>query len=190
LDEETAEEHQFTAGFVFNCTGYYKYDAGYTPEIPGIDKFRGEVIHPQQWPENFDYSGKRVVVIGSGATAVTLVPAMTDKAAHVTMLQRSPSYVVSLPEGDSISALLRRFLPETWVYRLARTRNVALQMIFYPLPKVCPGLARNVLLGLAKRQLGADFDMRHFSPSYNPWDERVCAVPNGDLFKVLREGKA
>lgn len=187
---DEAEPIQLSCQHLLMCTGYYRYEAGYTPAFNGREQFQGEFIHPQQWPENFDYSGKRVVVIGSGATAVTLVPAMTDKAAYVTMLQRSPSYVVSLPEGDSISALLRRFLPETWVYRLARTRNVALQMIFYTLAKVCPGLVRNVLLGLAKRQLGADFDMRHFSPSYNPWDERVCAVPNGDLFKVLREGKA
>lgn len=172
------------------CTGYYRYEAGYTPEFKGREQFQGEFIHPQLWPENFDYSGKQVVVIGSGATAVTLVPAMAEKAKHVTMLQRSPTYVVSLPEGDPISALLRRFLPETWVYRLARTRNVALQMVFYALSKAMPGLVRKVLLGQAKRQLGAGFDMRHFSPRYKPWDERVCAVPEGDLFKVLREGKA
>jgi cation diffusion facilitator CzcD-associated flavoprotein CzcO len=187
---DAAEPIQLSCQHLLMCTGYYRYEAGYTPEFKGREQFQGEFIHPQQWPENFDYSGKQVVVIGSGATAVTLVPAMTDKAAHVTMLQRSPSYVVSLPEGDPISALLRHVLPETWVYRLARTRNVALQMVFYTLAKVCPGLVRNLLLGLAKRQLGADFDMRHFSPSYKPWDERVCAVPNGDLFKVLREGKA
>jgi cation diffusion facilitator CzcD-associated flavoprotein CzcO len=131
-----------------------------------------------------------VVVIGSGATAVTLVPALADKARHVTMLQRSPTYVVSLPQEDPISNALRRFLPETWVYRLARTRNVAIQLGFYKLSKALPGLVRKVLLGLARRQLGANFDMRHFSPRYKPWDERVCAVPNGDLFKVLRTGKA
>lgn len=187
---DEAEPIKLSCQHLLMCTGYYRYEAGYTPEFKGREQFEGEFIHPQLWPENFDYSGKNVVVIGSGATAVTLVPAMTDKAKHVTMLQRSPTYVVSLPQSDPISIFLRRFLPETWVYRLARTRNVAIQMIFYTLAKAWPSLVRKVLLGLAKRELGADFDMRHFSPSYKPWDERVCAVPNGDLFKVLREGKA
>lgn len=187
---DEAEPVSIRCQHLLMCTGYYRYEAGYTPEFKGREQFQGAFIHPQQWPEHFDYSGKQVVVIGSGATAVTLVPAMADKAKHVTMLQRSPTYVVSLPEGDSISAFLRRFLPETWVYRLARTRNVAMQMGFFKLSRVWPSLVRKVLLRLAKRELGADFDMRHFSPSYNPWDERVCAVPNGDLFNVLREGKA
>ena len=187
---DQAEPIQLSCQHLLMCTGYYCYEAGYTPDFKGREQFQGEFIHPQLWPDNFDYSGKRVVVIGSGATAVTLVPALTDKAAHVTMLQRSPSYVLSLPEGDPLSALLRRFLPETWVYRLARTRNVAMQMLFYSLAKAWPRLVRKLLLGLAKRQLGADFDMRHFSPRYKPWDERVCVVPNGDLFTVLRAGKA
>ncbi|WP_237881409.1 flavin-containing monooxygenase [Pseudomonas sp. PGPR40] len=172
------------------CTGYYRYEAGYTPEFPGREQFKGELIHPQLWPENFDYTGKKVVVIGSGATAVTLVPAMTDKARHVTMLQRSPSYVINLPKEDVLSNVLRRFLPEKWVYRLARGRNVALQMVFFYLAKAFPDQVRKALLGKARRQLGQGFDMRHFSPSYKPWDERVCAVPDGDLFKVLRQGKA
>lgn len=187
---DQAEPISISCQHLLMCTGYYRYEAGYTPEFKGREQFQGTFIHPQLWPEHFDYSGKQVVVIGSGATAVTLVPAMADKAKHVTMLQRSPTYVVSLPEGDPISAFLRRFLPETWVYRLARTRNVAMQMGFFNLARVWPSLVRKVLLRLAKRELGADFDMRHFSPSYNPWDERVCAVPNGDLFNVLREGKA
>lgn len=190
LDEETGEEHQFTAGFVFNCTGYYKYDAGYTPEIPGIDKFRGEVIHPQLWPENYEYSGKRVVVIGSGATAVTLVPAMADKAVGVVMLQRSPTYVASVPEQDLISRNLRRFLPEMVVYRMARTRNILLQRAVYRFSLSKPRAMRRLLLAAARRQLGPNVDMRHFKPSYNPWEERMCAVPKGDLFKVIREGKA
>ena len=172
------------------CTGYYRYEAGYTPEFPGREQFKGELIHPQLWPENFDYTGKKVVVIGSGATAVTLVPAMTDKARHVTMLQRSPSYVINLPKEDVVSNVLRRFLPEKWVYRLARGRNVALQMVFFYLSKAFPDQVRKALLEKARRQLGQGFDMRHFSPSYKPWDERVCAVPDGDLFKVLRQGKA
>ncbi|MBU0807868.1 MAG: NAD(P)/FAD-dependent oxidoreductase [Gammaproteobacteria bacterium] len=187
---EDAEPLKFSCQHLLMCTGYYRYEAGYTPEFKGREQFQGVFIHPQLWPEDFDYSGKNVVVIGSGATAVTLVPAMTDKAKHVTMLQRSPSYVVSLPQGDPLAAFLRRFLPQTWVYRLARTRNVAMQMAFYSLAKVWPSLVRKLLLGLAKRQLGADVDMRHFSPRYKPWDERVCVVPNGDLFTALREGKA
>lgn len=185
-----AEPLSLSCQHLLLCTGYYRYEAGYTPEFKGREQFQGEFIHPQLWPEGFDYSGKNVVVIGSGATAVTLVPALAEQARHVTMLQRSPSYVVSLPEQDPISNFLRRFLPQTWVYRLARTRNVALQLGFYKLSKALPNLVRKILLGLARRQLGADFDMRHFSPRYKPWDERVCAVPNGDLFKVLRAGKA
>ncbi len=129
-------------------------------------------------------------MIGSGATAVTLVPSLTDKAAHVTMLQRSPSYVITLPQKDAISNFLRRFLPETWIYRQARARNVAMQMVFFMLARTFPGLVRKALLKLASLQLGKRFDMRHFSPRYKPWDERVCAVPDGDLFKVLRKGKA
>ena len=184
------EPFKLSCQHLLMCTGYYRYEAGYTPDFKGRELFQGEFIHPQLWPENFDYSGKNVVVIGSGATAVTLVPAMADKAKHVTMLQRSPTYVVSLPQGDPISDVLRKFLPETWVYRLARTRNVAVQLGFYKLSKAFPNLVRKALLGLARHQLGKGFDMRHFSPRYKPWDERVCAVPNGDLFKVLRQGKA
>jgi cation diffusion facilitator CzcD-associated flavoprotein CzcO len=184
------EPIQLSCQFLMLCTGYYRYEAGYTPEFKGREQFGGDFIHPQLWPEGFDYSDKQVVVIGSGATAVTLVPALADKARHVTMLQRSPTYVISLPERDPVSVFLRRFLPQAWVYRLARTRNVALQMGFYKLSKTLPGMVRKLLLGLARRQLGADFDMRHFSPRYKPWDERICAVPDGDLFRVLREGKA
>ncbi len=180
----------YTANFVISCTGYYNYDGGYTPEFPGIKKYKGTVIHPQKWPEDLDYSGKKVLVIGSGATAVTLVPAMTDKAAHVTMLQRSPTYVASVPQNDVISQGLRRFMPEMMVYRMGRTRNVGLQMAVYNLSKSKPKVVRRLLLAQVKAQLGKDFDMKHFTPSYNPWDERLCAVPNGDLFKVIRKGKA
>lgn len=186
-DDELVE---FSAGFVIACTGYYKYANGYTPEFPGREQFKGQVIHPQLWPEDLDYTGKRVVIIGSGATAVTLVPSMTDKAAHVTMLQRSPSYVATVPLEDPISVQLRRFLPEKLVYRLARTRNVALQMLVYRLSKSRPGMMRRLLLKQVQWQLGKDYDMSHFSPTYNPWDERLCAVPNGDLFKVLKKGQA
>lgn len=190
VNEKTGKEETFSAGFVFNCTGYYKYDAGYTPDIPGLKNFKGKLIHPQHWPENYDYSGKRVVVIGSGATAVTLVPAMTDKADHVVMLQRSPTYVASVPEEDLISKNLRRFLPEMVVYRMARARNIMLQRAVYRLSLSKPKAIRRLLLAAARKQLGPNVDMRHFQPTYNPWEERMCAVPKGDLFKVIREGKA
>ncbi|MDM4771470.1 NAD(P)/FAD-dependent oxidoreductase [Solimonas sp. SE-A11] len=185
-----SEEVSFTARFVYGCTGYYKYEAGYTPPLYGVERFKGDVIHPQHWPENYDYSGKRVIVIGSGATAVTLVPAMTDKAAHVTMLQRSPAYVVSVPERDLITENLRRVLPEALTYRLARVRNVVLQRAVFDVCRRAPKAMRRVLLSAVRRQLGPNGDMSHFEPRYNPWDERMCAVPRGDLFQALREGKA
>ncbi len=190
VQKEDGSTTTFTCSFMISCTGYYNYEAGYTPEFPGIKKYKGTVIHPQKWPENLDYSGKKVVVIGSGATAVTLVPAMTDKAAHVTMLQRSPSYVASVPQNDIISQSLRRFLPEMVVYRMGRTRNVGIQMGVFNLSKSKPNVVKRLLLTQVRAQVGKDFDMKHFTPEYNPWDERLCAVPNGDLFKVLRKGKA
>lgn len=179
-----------TCNFLLSCTGYYSYEGGYMPEFAGRDDFKGPVIHPQQWPEDLDYAGKKVVIIGSGATAVTLLPAMAEEAGHVTMLQRSPTYVASIPQVDPISENLRKVLPDMLVYRLGRTRNVALQIGIFRLAKAQPKLLRNALLGMVKRQLGNKVDMKHFTPSYNPWDERLCAVPNGDLFKVLRSGKA
>lgn len=189
-NSHSGETTQLSCNFIISCTGYYNYEAGYTPEFAGRERFQGPVIHPQHWPENLDYHGKNVVVIGSGATAVTLVPAMTDKAAHVTMLQRSPSYVASLPLEDTLSNNLRRYLPEKLVYRLARTRNVAFSLGFYRLAKARPKPIRRLLLSQVKRQLGPNADMKHWTPHYNPWDERLCAVPNGDLFKVIRNGKA
>lgn len=181
---------KITANFVMMCSGYYKYEAGFTPDFPGMNKFNGQLIHPQFWPENLDYAGKKVVVIGSGATAVTLVPAMTDKAAHVTMLQRSPSYVISVPRDDVLSKQLRRFLPDTLVYRMARTRNVMLTAAMFRLSRARPKAIRRLLLAQVKAQVGPNFDMKHFTPNYNPWDQRLCAVPNGDMFKRLKEGKA
>lgn len=187
---EEGELLRMSCQFLMMCTGYYRYEAGYTPEFAGREDYQGVFIHPQLWPEGFDYSGKRVLVIGSGATAVTLVPALAERAAQVTMLQRSPSYVINLPQRDGLSNALRRVLPETWVYRLARGRNVTLQLAFYKLAKRFPSLVRRILLGLVRRQLGDRVDLRHFSPRYKPWDQRVCAVPDGDLFRVLRQGKA
>ena len=187
--EATGETEIFTCNYVMGCTGYYNYDAGYTPDFPGIDQYQGEVVHPQKWTDDIDYTNKQVVIIGSGATAVTLLPAMADKAAHVTMLQRSPTYVATVPEKDILSIKLRKFLPEKVVYQMARVRNVAMQRTIYELSKKRPKTMRRLLLGAARKQLGEQFDMKHFSPKYNPWDERLCAVPDGDLFKVLRQGK-
>ncbi|HLR17093.1 MAG TPA: NAD(P)/FAD-dependent oxidoreductase [Alcanivoracaceae bacterium] len=188
-DKESGKQKTFSCNFLVGCTGYYRYDAGYTPEFPGRENFKGEFIHPQLWPEDLDYSNKKIVIIGSGATAVTLLPSLADKAQHVTMLQRSPSYVASVPKKDNISIQLRKVLPEKAVYHLARTRNVALQMAVYNLSKVQPKLMRHLLQKQVQLQVGEHVDMKHFTPTYNPWDERLCAVPNGDLFRTLREGK-
>ncbi|MEE2731383.1 MAG: NAD(P)/FAD-dependent oxidoreductase [Pseudomonadota bacterium] len=187
---ETGEVFQIESRFLLGCTGYYNYEAGYTPEFPGHDRFQGQIIHPQHWPEDLDYRGKKVVVIGSGATAVTLIPAMADQTAHITMLQRSPSYVATVPLRDKLSNKLRKYLPAKMVYRMARTRNVGFQMFFYKLARTRPRAIRRLLLAQVRRQVGENFDMKHFSPKYNPWDERLCAVPNGDLFKAIRQGKA
>ena len=189
-NEKTGEQETFTANFLFSCGGYYNYDEGYKPDFPGEKDFKGQVIHPQHWPENLDYKGKKVVVIGSGATAVTLVPAMAKEGAKVTMLQRSPTYIATVPEVDQISVGMRRFMPEMMVYRLTRARNIGLQRMVFKLSTQRPKLVRRALLAAAKRQLGDDVDMAHFRPHYNPWDERLCAVPNGDLFKTVRNGDA
>lgn len=190
VNEKTGEKSAYTANFLIACTGYYNYDQGYKPEFPGEKNFKGQIIHPQKWPEDLDYSGKRVVVIGSGATAVTLVPAMAPKTAHITMLQRSPTYIVSIPSNDFLSETLRKFLPKAWVYQMARLRNVALQRLIFMLAKARPGAIRRLILAGVKRQLGDAVDIKHFSPSYNPWDERLCVVPDGDLFETLKSGRA
>lgn len=188
--EKGGEKFTYTANFVIACTGYYKYDEGYKPDFPGEKNFKGQIIHPQKWPEDLNYTGKRVVVIGSGATAVTLIPAMADKTKHITMLQRSPTYIVSIPSTDMMSEGLRRFLPKTWVYQVARMRNVALQRLIFWLAKTRPSAIRRLILAGAKRQLGDSVDIKHFTPKYNPWDERLCVVPDGDLFNTLKSGKA
>ncbi|MGH8505915.1 MAG: flavin-containing monooxygenase [Stenotrophobium sp.] len=190
LQEATGEVKTFKARFLVGATGYYNYDQGFLPTFPGQEAFKGQRIHPQFWPENLDYTGKRVVVIGSGATAVTVVPSMADKAAHVTMLQRSPSYVFSLPDHDVMSALLLKFLPKQWVFAIARKRNILVQRMIYLGSKRWPEKARAFLLNSVKKQLGPNADMSHFTPRYMPWDERLCAVPDGDLFAAIRAGKA
>ncbi|MDP9142221.1 MAG: NAD(P)/FAD-dependent oxidoreductase [Pseudomonadota bacterium] len=186
----TGQKETWKCNVLVMCTGYYNYDAGYEPEFPGMSRFKGQVIHPQKWPEELDYSGKRVVVIGSGATAVTLVPAMADKVAHITMLQRSPSYVFSVPGIDTISKVLNWFLPEKFVYSMARSRNIFIQRSLYKACKRWPNFMRKFLLNGVRKAVGPDFDMAHFTPKYMPWDERLCAVPDGDLFEALKSGKA
>jgi monooxygenase len=188
---DTGETVALTCDFLFMNTGYYRYDEGYTPEFPGIESFTGEVVHPQHWPEGLDYAGKRVVVIGSGATAMTLVPAMAKDAAKVTMLQRSPTYVISMPGEDGIANRLRAVLPERVVYPLVRWKNVLLQGAFYRLSRKRPELVKKVLRRGTIKALPAGYDVdKHFKPRYNPWDQRVCLVPDADLFKVLHDGSA
>jgi monooxygenase len=179
-----------TCGFLFSAGGYYRYDEGFTPHFEGRERFRGQIVHPQHWPEDLDYAGKRVVVIGSGATAVTLVPALARDAAQVTMLQRSPTYIVSVPSRDAIANVLRRVLPTRIAYAITRRKNVGLQSLVYTLARRRPGLVRRVIRFAAKRQLpdGYDIDI-HFRPHYDPWDQRLCAVPDGDLFRAISKGR-
>jgi len=181
---------QWTCSFLQMCSGYYDYDAGYMPGWPGMERFKGRIVHPQAWPKDFDYAGARVVVIGSGATAVTLVPAMTDTAAHVTMLQRSPTYVVARPAIDPIANWLHRRLPETVAHGLARWKNILLQMYFYRIARRQPERAKQGIIRMAQAELGPEVDVRHFTPRYFPWDQRLCLVPDGDLFKAIRDGRA
>ncbi len=188
---DTGEREELTCSFLYLCCGYFRYEQGYTPEFPGRDRFGGELIHPQHWPEDLDYDGKRVLVIGSGATAMTLVPALAERAAHVTMLQRSPTYVVAMPGTDPLAALLARILPRRLVYPVVRWKNVLLQAGSYQLSRRRPEIMKRILrLGL-RYGLGKDFQIDpHFKPAYNPWDQRLCLVPDGDLFKSLRRGRA
>ena len=181
----------FACRFLFMCSGYYSYDAGYTPPLPGLEEFSGKVVHPQAWPPDLDYAGKRVVIVGSGATAMTLVPAMADRAAHVTMLQRSPTYVVSAPDQDPIANTLRKVLPDRVAYGITRKKNVALQQFMYGRTRTQPEKVKQTLLKRVREELGESYDVdTHFTPRYNPWDQRMCLVPNSDLFKAIRDGKA
>jgi monooxygenase len=186
------QEGAINASFLFVCSGYYNYDEGYSPCFPGQDDFTGPIVHPQHWPENLDYTGKNIVVIGSGATAVTMVPALADSGAgHVTMLQRSPTYIISQPQEDVVAARLHRALPEGSAYAVTRWKNIFRQTMLYQLCQRAPQRMRKVLMGLVERQLPEGFDVaKHFGPSYNPWDQRLCLVPNGDLFRAIRHGRA
>ncbi|MFZ2114098.1 MAG: NAD(P)/FAD-dependent oxidoreductase [Solirubrobacteraceae bacterium] len=185
------ESARISCNFLFLCSGYYRYDEGYTPEFLGSEQFAGRIVHPQHWDEDIDYAGKRVVVIGSGATAVTLVPSMAENAAHVTMLQRSPTYIVSLPAEDPVAKLLRRFLPARVSYPIMRWKNVLMTMASFQLSRRRPKAMKAVLRKGLERQLPAGYDIdTHFNPSYNPWDQRLCLVPNGDLFESISAGRA
>jgi cation diffusion facilitator CzcD-associated flavoprotein CzcO len=187
----TGDSVKLTCSFLHWCSGYYRYDEGFTPNFEGAEEFRGDIIHPQHWPEGYDYSGKRVVVIGSGATAVTLVPAMADRAKHVTMLQRSPTYIVALPGEDPIAKVLRRRLPASLAYQLVRMKNAGMTLFSFELSRRRPEIVKAFIRRGVRRWLGGDFDIdTHFKPRYNPWDQRLCVVPDGDLFRALRTGKA
>lgn len=188
---DSGERIQLSCNFLMMCAGYYSYRHGFTPEFPGRDRFHGRIVHPQEWPADLDYAGKKVVVIGSGATAMTLVPAMARTAASVVMLQRSPTYVVSRPDRDAIANFLRQILPATWAYAITRWKNVTLQQWIYRKTRTAPDKVRKKLLAMIRAELGPEYDVgKHFTPRYNPWDQRLCLVPNSDLFAAIRSGKA
>jgi monooxygenase len=188
---DTGEKVRLTCGFLFMCSGYYRYDQGYAPEFPGSERFEGRIVHPQFWTEDVDYAGKRVVVIGSGATAVTLVPAMAETASHVTMLQRSPSYIVSLPAEDPIANLVRRHLPARRAYSVVRWKNVLMQLLVFQLSRRRPHVMKALIRKGLEHRLPPGYDIdTHFKPPYNPWDQRMCLVPDGDLFEAICDGRA
>jgi len=188
---DTGGTVELTCSFLYCCTGYYRYDAGHTPDLPGLDRFAGRVVHPQQWPADLDHRGQRVAVVGSGATAVTIVPAMAAEAEHVTMVQRSPSWVMTLPTADPLGDLARRWLPRRLALPLIRWKNVLLATLIFQLSRRAPGLMRSRLTAAARRQLPPGYPVEtHFAPRYAPWDQRLCFVPDGDLFRAISAGRA
>jgi monooxygenase len=185
------EQVTITCNFLFSCAGYYRYSSGYLPDFPNAGRFQGRMFHPQDWPQDLDYSGKRVLIIGSGATTVTLVPAMAKTAAHVTMLQRSPTYVISMPEQDRIANGLRRVLPATWAYRLSRWKNIAFMTGLYQFSQRFPNFMKKGLLKRVREHLGDQYDVEtHFTPRYRPWEQRMCLVPDADMFEAIKSGRA
>src|SRR5262249_27031972 len=181
---------RLTAHFLYLCTGYYHYEAGYAPDFPGVERFAGTVVHPQRWPEDLDYTGARVVVVGSGATAVTLVPALAERAAHVTMLQRSPTYIVPIPTEDAIANRLRRVLGARRAYPVVRWKNVLLGTLIYWLSRRRPGILKSLIRKAAVKRLPPGYDVdTHFNPRYQPWDQRLCLIPDGDLFAAISAGR-
>ena len=187
---KVGNEEIYHSRFLFSCTGYYNYDEGYTPDYNGIEKYEGEIIHPQHWPENLDYKNKRVVVIGSGATAVTIVPEMADETSEITMLQRSPTYVGAFPNKDKYAELLKKYFPKKVAHKLIRFKNIFVQILFFQACKIWPNYMKKLLVKAAQRKLGNFPAKPHFEPNYNPWDQRFCVAPDGDLFRAIREGKA
>ena len=189
-DKKTGKFSQVLCNFIFMCSGYYSYKEGYTPHFEGKENFKGDIIHPQKWDTNFDYSNKKIVVIGSGATAITIVPEMAKTAEHVTMLQRSPTYVVAAPEKDNLANKLRKYLPLKFTYWLIRWRNILRQQYYFSLCKKYPKGVKNAIIREIKKKLSNEFDVKtHFTPKYNPWDQRMCLVPDGDLFEQINQGK-
>ena len=187
--EQKGHVVEMSCNFLMMCSGYYNYDTPYTPEFAGQQDFQGQVVHPQHWPEELDYQDKQVVVIGSGATAMTLVPSMAEKAGHVTMLQRSPTYVASRPDQDAVANTLRKFLPGSVAYAITRFKNTQMQKFLYGKMRAEPEKMKKVLVGMVRKALGPKYDVeKHFTPKYNPWDQRMCLIPNGDLFNSIKAG--
>jgi cation diffusion facilitator CzcD-associated flavoprotein CzcO len=186
---DTGETVRLSCGFLYGCTGYYRYDRGYAPEFAGSERFRGRIVHPQTWPDDVDYAGQRVVVIGSGATAVTLIPALAERAGHVTMLQRSPSYVLSLPSVDPLARVFTRVLPPGPAYQVTRAKNALLAILIWTFSRRSPRAMRRLIRALTRRQLPPGFDVdTHFNPRYDPWDQRMCIIPDNDLFAAISSG--
>jgi len=187
--EADGSSKQYRCRFLLMCAGYYRYDQGFTPVFPGREQFAGTIVHPQHWPEDLDYAGKRVVIIGSGATAVTLLPELAKHAADVVMLQRSPTYMISWPDVDVIANGLRKILPDKLAYRITRWKNIRLQSFIFGLARKRPNLVRRFLVGHVRKVLGPDYDTdKHFNPQYDPWEERLCLVPNDDFFEAIHAG--
>ena len=187
---KVGNEEIYHSRFLFSCTGYYNYDEGHTPDYNGIENYEGEIIHPQHWPENLDYKNKRVVVIGSGATAVTIVPEMADETSEIIMLQRSPTYVGAFPNKDKYAELFKKYFPKKVAHKLIRFKNIFVQILFFQACKIWPNYMKKLLVKAAQRKLGNFPAKPHFEPNYNPWDQRFCVAPDGDLFRAIREGKA
>ena len=187
---ENESSHHMTCNFLFLCGGYYSYTKPHMPDFKNQENFQGEIVHPQFWNESLDYENKKIVVIGSGATAVTIVPAIARKAEHVVMLQRSPTYVVSGPSEDAINKFLRRIFPTKFTYFLIRWKNILFQSFTFFMARKYPERTKNKILDLAKNEIGADYTDEHFTPSYNPWDQRICLVPDSDLFEAINNKKA
>lgn len=189
LDKQTENVEKIECKFLFMCSGYYNYEKGYEPEFPNFDNFKGIKIHPQKWDESLDYTDKNIVIIGSGATAVTLLPKLAEKARQVTMLQRSPTYIMNLPQEDAIANFLKKVLPAQAAHQVSRWKNILIGLGLYQVSRKYPDFVKNTLKKAIKKQLGEQYEDRHFTPKYNPWDQRLCLVPDNDLFLSLKSGK-